>query len=629
MKTKNILKTAAGIISVSSALNAAEAPPNVVFVLVDDIGTGWVPPYAKRLTPADIEPEILAAYQKTHGHQGPVDPVAHIKAASECMPYLSKLADEGAVFDRCFATASLCAPSRAGLLTGSFPQSWGAYWNRDIDEHGIPQDRTVIAEPLRAAGYECGMIGKWHVAKKDPAILEKIWTDELGESLPVPPGYKGRWPELAKLLKGSGWQSSSFPGQHPLDRGFSYYFGYNSHDSKYFNAKELWENRERVPPRPDGEFLTDLFNRKACGFIESALKKDKPFFLYYAPMTLHGGIVPPPEKYSAQFNSGNQFTDEYAGHMLALDRGIEQIFQTLEKYGQAENTLFILSCDNGCTLYNVPPYNAPNRGGKGTGWLGGLNVPLVVWESGMERTGINKEIVSHADIMPTILEAVGANLPEGIDGKSIWPYLQGRADHTPRLSLGSANIHSSRWSYSYETDGENNTQDGEKCPLYAWVIQGDRLLMRITEIKPGLYDALPDGAPAQTLFFDIGSDRQERNNLADQFPEQVREYDRGIRKWLGHVKEPITSQQADYRELLEEPLKFDSPATEKTQPAASLPVDTNGDGKISFDEFTALKARHGEARGKPFKDEVVRDIFMRKDINQDGFLSFDELAIKL
>ncbi len=615
------------LLALSSAF--VSAAPNVVLVLIDDVGTGWVPPYARRLTPEDLEPDILAAYRKAHGHQGPVDAAAHIQAASECMPYLSRLADEGAVFDRCFATASLCAPSRAGLLTGSFPQSWGAYWNRDIDEHGIPQDRTVIAEPLSAAGYECGMIGKWHVAKKDPAILEKIWTDELGEPLPVPPGYKGRWPELAKRLKGSGWQSSSFPGQHPLDRGFHYYFGYNSHDSTYFKAAELWENHSLVPQRPDGEFLTDLFTSKSCEFIESALKKDKPFFLYYAPMTLHGGIVPPPEKYTAQFNSGNRFTDEYAGHMLALDRGIEQISQTLETYGATENTLFILSCDNGCTLYNVPPYNAPNRGGKGTGWLGGLNVPFIVWQAGLKRTGISTEIVSHTDIMPTVLEAAGASMPEGIDGQSILPYLQGRTDHTPRRSLGSANIHSSRWSYSYEADGENNTQDGEKCPLYAWVLQGDRLLMRITETRPGLYDALPDGLPPRTLFFDIAADRQQRNSLTEQFPEQVREFDHAIRKWLGGVQAPITSQQADYRELLEGPLKLDPPAAENPKPAAQPSVDADGDGKISFDEFTALKARHGEDRGKPFRDEVVLDLFTRKDIDQDGFLSFDELAIKL
>lgn len=602
--------------------------PNVVLILLDDIGTGWVPPYAERLVLSDIEPEILAAYRKTHGHQGPVDPAAHIQAAAACMPALSDLAREGAVFDRCFATASLCAPSRAGLLTGSFQQSWGAYWNRDIDEHGIPADRTVIAEPLTEAGYRCGMIGKWHVARKDPEILEQVWTEELGERLPVPPGYKGRWNELSQRLRDSGWQSSSFPGQHPLDRGFSYYFGYNSHDSKYYNAAELWENHERVPRRPDGEFLTDLLNRKSCEFIESALEKDTPFFLYYAPMTLHGGILPPPERYSEAFNTGNRYTDEYAGHLLALDDGIKQIFSVLRKHAQLENTLFIFSSDNGCTLYNVPPYNAPNRGGKGTGWLGGLNVPLIIWQSGQQATGINREIVSLADVMPTVLEAAGAEIPGSIDGKSLVPFLRGETEHGPRESLGAAGIQSSRWSYCYEAGGENNTQDGGKCPMYAWYLRGDRLLMRITEITPGLYDALPDGHPARTLFFDIAADRRQLKDRAAEFPEQVAQYDLGIRHWLDAVAMPISSQQEDYHELLSAPAA--PPEEERGRSGGRPPqVDANGDGKISYEEFVALKVRHGEARGRPFKDAVVNDLFRRKDIDQDDFLSFEELAAEL
>ena len=534
------------------ALSWAEQP-NVILILLDDIGTGWVPPYAQRLAPADLEPEVLMKYRKIHGHQGPVDPAAHIKAASECMPFLSKLAEEGSVFDRCFATASLCAPSRAGLLTGSFQQSWGAYWNKDVDDHGIPAERVVIAEPLKEIGYRCGMIGKWHVAKKDPAVQNLVWKEQLGEELPIPPGYKGRWPEFSKLLEGSGWQSSSLPGQHPLDRGFDYYFGYNSHDSKYYKADELWENHERVPLRPDGEFLTDLFNEKSCEFIESAMKEKSPFFLYYAPMTLHGGILPPPKHYSEQFDTGNVFSDEYAGHMLALDAGIELIFQTLEKYGQVKNTLFIFTSDNGCTLYGVPPYNAPNRGGKGTGWMGGLNMPFIVWQPGVVTPGINREIASLADVMPTVLEAAGAAVPEAMDGQSLLPYLSGKSQSGPRASLGSASIQSSRWSYCYESFGEKNTEDADRAPLYAWYLQGDRMLMRTTAIRPGLYKSLPDGYPAQTLLFDIAEDRQQRQNLASHFPEQVQVYDRGIRKWLGNVKEPISSQQEDYRELLEGP----------------------------------------------------------------------------
>lgn len=525
--------------------------PNVIFLVVDDLGLGWIPPYAERLSPEDIESEVFAKYVQNHGHKGPVDKAAHIKAASECMPELSKLADEAAIFDRAFATASLCAPSRAGLLTGSFQQQWGAYWNKDVDDHGIPADRTVIAEPLQAAGYRTGVVGKWHVAKKDPSFIEKIWVDELGEKLPVHPHYKGHWPKIAKALKDTPWQSSSMPGQHPLDRGFDYYFGYNSHDDLDYNSKTLWEGWELVPQRPEGEFLTDLFNEKACEFIDASLEADEPFFLYYAPKTLHGGIQRPPEHYVQAFDSGNGFTDIYAGHMLSLDNGIGMIMDILRSHGEADNTLFIFSSDNGCTLYNVPPYNAPNRGGKGTGWMGGLNVPLIVWQPGVVRPGINKEIASLADVMPTVLQAAGATIPNGIDGKSLLPYLAGKTREGPRDSLASASIHSSRWSYSYEANGENNTEDGTEAPLYAWYLEGDEMLMLTTPIEPGLYENLPDGYPERTLFYSIEDDRAQRENLASAHPEKIKAMEQGLHLWLSDMSEPITSQQEDYKELLE------------------------------------------------------------------------------
>jgi len=534
-----------------SAFSLCAQRPNVIVILIDDVGLGWIPPYAERLTAEDIEPEILARYTKVHGHKGSVDVEAHIKAASECMPELSKLAEEAAIFDRAFATAALCAPSRAGLLTGSFQQQWGAYWNKDVDDNGIPADRTVIAEPLKEIGYRTGIVGKWHVAKKDPKFIERIWVEELGEELPVHPYYKGHWPKINKALQGTAWISSSMPGQHPLDRGFNYYFGYNSHDDKDYNSETLWENRGLVPKRPVGEFLTDLFNEKACEFIDESLEAKKPFFLYYAPKTLHGGIQRPPEHYVKAFDTGNRFTDVYAGHMLALDNGIGMIMETLRAHGEEKNTLFIFSSDNGCTLYNVPPYNAPNRGGKGTGWLGGLNVPLIVWQPGVVQAGINKEIASLADLMPTVLEAADAPIPAGIDGRSLLSFLSGETTEGPRESLALASIHSSRWSYSYEANGENNVQDAEKAPLYAWYLQGDEMLMLTTPIKVGLYKTLPDGDAEQTLFYNISDDRAQRQNLAGGNPEKIKSMQEGLHAWLSDMAEPITSQQEDYQELLE------------------------------------------------------------------------------
>lgn len=532
-----------------AAVSLQAGQPNIILIMADDIGTGWLPFHADRLQVNDLEPEILASYAAKRGRLGEVDPVEHIKAARDCMPFLDSLAKQGVIFDNCFATASLCAPSRAGLLTGTFQQEWGAYWNKDVDDHGIPADRVVMAEPLQAAGYTTAMIGKWHVAKKDPAVREKVWTEVMGESLPIPRGYKGRWPELSELLKGSGSRSSSHPGQHPLDRGFDYYYGFNNHDTQYYNSQELWENRERVPQRPEGEFLTDLLSEKATQFIESAMQEEKPFFLYFAPLTAHGPISPPPAHYTAQFDTGHRFTNEYAGNMLAMDSGIRKLFAALEANGELENTLFLFTTDNGCTLYEVPPYNAPNRGGKGTGWFGGLNVPLVVWGNDVKQAGITREIISLADLMPTILEYAGVGVPEGISGKSYIPYLTGKAEEGPRDSLSSVSIQSSRWSWFYEGNGENNTRDGEKAPLYAWHYDGKNLYMKVTPTRAGLYESLPDGLPAQVMLFDTSLDRQQRHNLAGRNWDRVEAMDEALRDWLAGLKEPVTSQQEDFQML--------------------------------------------------------------------------------
>jgi|GEM_PF-390037 len=511
--------------------------PNIILILIDDVGTGWIPPYADRLGVGDIEPEIIDTYE---GKRGAISVEAHLEAARNCMPELALLASEGVIFDRAFATASLCAPSRLGLMTGSFQQGWGSYRNVDVHRNGIPADRVTMAEPLKAAGYRTGVVGKWHIAEKDPNAQVSVQG------------------------------TSSKPGQHPLDRGFDYYFGYNAPGDKDYGSTTLWEGRDLVPERPPGEFLTDLFNSKANQFVDQALQENKPFFLYYAPKTLHGSIAAPPANYQDAFNTGTSFTNRYAGHMLALDKGIEMLIATLTTHEELDNTLIIFTSDNGCTLYGVPPYNAPNRGGKGTGWMGGTNVPFIVWWPGQINPIISDEIISLADVMPTVLDAAGVDIPEGIDGLSLMPFLKGETAQGPRQSISSSGVHSSRWSYSYEAMGENNKQDANDAPIYGWFLKGDDLLMLTTAITPGLYESLPEGYPEQTLLYDISSDRDQRQDLAALAPEKVFGLKMGLHKWLSNMEEPTVSQQEDYHLLLE-----------RTEGNG----DADGDGVLNFFEY--------------------------------------------
>ncbi len=183
-----------------------------------------------------------------------------------------------------------------------------------------------------------------------------------------------------------GFSSSCAPGQNPLDRGFDYYFGYNLDHSHYYETDNLWENHQRVPKRPPGEFLTDLLSEKSLGFVTRSLADHKHFLLYFAPMSMHAGLMPPPEKYSSQFHTGIKFSDEWAGHLLCVDEALRKIYDVLKANAQDQNTLLMLTADNGQTHYRVPPYNAPYRGGKGTGWLGGSHEPLII-SSPARRSG--------------------------------------------------------------------------------------------------------------------------------------------------------------------------------------------------------------------------------------------------
>jgi len=509
---------------------------NVIFILIDDVGPGWIQPYAKRLSTEDIEPEITKAYQAKQ-KKYKVDVANHLDAAQNAMPFLDKLANEGAVFDRCYTTASLCAPSRAGILTGCYQQKWGAYDNTDIDRHtGIPKDVNCLAEHFDHSGYNTAMIGKWHVGLKDQSLKG---TQEMQQEK-----KENDW--KANRL---GYETSCAKGHHPYDRGFDYYFGYNSPGSRYYKTNDLWEGWERVPIRPEGEFLTELFNDKVKSFVQTSIDKEEPFFVFYAPMTLHGRIDPSPEIYSSQFNTGVPFTDTYAGHLLALDKGIESIFKVLEEGKQMDNTIFVLCSDNGAP-YGIPPYNAPYKGGKGTGWMGGSHTPLIMWYPKGIKKQISNELVSTTDILPTALDFAGISFDNSIDGKSLKPYLSGQVDHGPRTGLFSTGLHSTRWSHSYF--GQRYKKDSEKCPLYTWSLNDEnQVILIITETPKGLYKEFPDGRPYEVSLFDLEKDVKQSKSILEDHQKTGNILMNNINSWLKTCQPPVENHQGDFKRLME------------------------------------------------------------------------------
>jgi len=516
---------------------------NVVVVLLDDVGAAWFPMYAKDLKVADVEEYIVAEYQKTKGKGAAIDVQKHIDAAKMSMPFMDKMAANGVVFERCFATASLCAPSRAGFLTGSFQQRWGGFDNIDIDRHGIPEEFPLLAQYFKNAGYRTAAVGKWHLNEKDPGISEQIAEAFKAKKA------AGENVKRSDLAAAFGQRSSVDPKYNPLKQGFDYYFGYNAPGDKFYESDTLWENYERVPKRPAGEFLTDLFNDKVNQFIDATLSAEKPFFVYYAPMTVHGPLAQSPEKYSNFFDTGIRFTDSYAGHLKAIDAGLEKIYETLRKHGADENTLFIFTSDNGQTAYQVPPYNAPYKGGKGTGWLGGLRVPLVIWGLPQLKGFKTDSIISAADVLPTALDIAGIEIPAHVDGLSFADYMTGTAKEAPRKELFSTGLQSARWSTGYELGKKQN--DSSECPFYSWILKDDQLLTFVGTTPKGLYKKLPDGREPQQWMHNIAEDPAQTDNLFSSNPERVKEMAGTLNTWLGTLQAPKENDPRRYEELVE------------------------------------------------------------------------------
>ena len=525
------------------------------------------PTITNRLKPDDVEPEICQKYAKRIAKQGSFDLQKHLDAAKVSMPCLDSMASQGAVFDWCFSTASICAPSRCGLLTGRYQQRWGEYSIPDVKNTGIPPNVPCLAEPFKKAGYNCGMIGKWHVGVRDPG-LRKEAQDKLEAERKLSPSAAQR--SVAEVTVELGFESSCAPGQHPLDKGFDYYFGYNTHGLRYYEADGLWENHQRVPKRPPGEFLTDLLNTKASAFVQHSLDKERPFFLYYAPMTVHAQLEPPPAKYSASFHTGIKYSDDFCGHLRALDDGIREIYDLLKAHHQDQNTVFILTADNGPSDSGVPPYSAPLRGGKGSGWLGGSHEPLIIYWPGHISPMVSKELVSELDILPTALDAAGLKPSQPVDGATLLPLLRGQTTASPHQHIFGAGLHAAMWSYPY-FDTAGKVRDEHTCPMYLWGLSKTSLLMFITPTQPAIYKAFPSGRPAQTLLFDIQKDPKQTNNRYAPGGPEANEMTAATANWLRTTTPPTAIHENDYQKLLQmlDVANAPSGSAKKTKPADS------------------------------------------------------------
>lgn len=347
------------VLLASPALGA-DAPPNIVVILADDLGY------------ADL------------GAQGSKDLAT---------PHIDSLAKDGVRFTSGYVSGPVCAPTRAGLLTGRYPQRFGFEFNAPeprAAEYGLPREEATLAERLKGKGYATGMVGKWHL------------------------GFR---PELT-----------------PPQRGFDEFFGFLSGMRSYFpRAKADPILRGETPVR-ESEYLTTAFGREAAAFVER--HRNEPFFLYVAFNSVHAPLQATDADLARFPGIALPKRRTYAAMVAAMDDAVGVLLAKLRETGLEERTLVFFLSDNGGPTRETTASNLPFRGRKGQVYEGGIRVPFLVrWKGRLRGGRIFEEPVSALDIAATALAAAGIEVPKELDGVDLLRHIDGEGKQPPHDAL--------------------------------------------------------------------------------------------------------------------------------------------------------------------------------------------------
>jgi len=314
-------------------------------------------------------------------------------------PSLDRLAQAGVRFTDAHVSASVCAPSRAGLLTGRYQQEFGFECNLG-GKGGLLTGERTLARALGSTGYRTIAIGKWH----------------LGHA----------------------------PEQHPMEQGFEHFTGLLGGSRSYFPIEDKQPSagqrieRDRVPvAESEFEYLTDFLSDEAIARIGDR-EVEEPFFLYLSYTAPHSPNHARPdlfESYSDAIPDKGRRT--YASMVSAMDEGIGRVVEALDARGELDDTLIVFLSDNGGATTNHSD-NGPWRGMKGSKWEGGQRVPFLVhWPAAFDAQ-VFDGMTSSLDIMPTALAAAGVEgvaQDSALDGVDLLPHLRGSTAEPPHERL--------------------------------------------------------------------------------------------------------------------------------------------------------------------------------------------------
>jgi arylsulfatase A-like enzyme len=389
-------------------------------------------------------------------------------------PNLDKLASEGVRFSQGYVSASVCGPSRAGLMTGRYQQSFGFEENNvpsymssnsalDGENMGLPLDQVTIGDHLKALGYTTAIFGKWHLGGADC--------------------------------------------YHPTKRGFDEFYGFRGGARSYYE----YPNIQNVPRENHLErnfegyaeperYLTDRLGEEAVDFIER--NQNKPFFAFVSFNAVHTPMEAE-EKDMAEFPLLSGKRQQVAGMTLALDRACGLILDKLKELGLEENTIVVFTNDNGGPTDKNASINLPLAGTKSNHLEGGVRVPYIMrWPGEIKENTVYDYPVSTMDLLPTFVAAAGGDSKalKNVDGVDLLPFIKHEDTNRPHNVLF--------W----------------KKACRASVRFGDWKLLRFPDRPAELYN--------------ITKDESEQNDLAAKYPDKVREMYKMIFDWESTLERP-------------------------------------------------------------------------------------------
>lgn len=425
------------------AQKAGNKRPNIIFILADDLGYGDLGSYGQKLV-------------KT--------------------PNLDRLAKEGTRFTNVYASAPVCAPSRASLMTGM--HQGHAYIRGNNDKNGNrislrPED-TTVAEVLQKAGYRTGIVGKWGLGEPDTAGI-------------------------------------------PNKKGFDYFFGYlNQNLAHNYYPDYLWRNEQKID-LGGKSYSADLFGQEALDFIER--ERNGPFFLYLATTLPHannelnrktgnGMEIPSDAPYKNE--KWTQQNKNFAAMVTKLDGQVGRIMELLKKLGIDNDTIVIFSGDNGPQgtdegSYDASFFNSSGglRGIKRAVYEGGIREPMIVRWPGKVAAGKTSDVVwAHYDLFPTFANIANAKIPKSLDGVSVLPALLDK-------------------------------RGPDRKYLYWEFHEGGF----VQAVRMGKWKAVRKGAGGKLELYDLQTDMAERHDLARANPKIVERIDAIIKR--EHVDSPL------------------------------------------------------------------------------------------